>query len=393
MSCGRLYQSAKRWDLRPEGPTSSYVLWSHFGCQNGEREDVKNVGPAIDGGKLSLNPNTIAIFLRILRNDSAKMPRDNVDYCLEVRNSCSQVHPRLMSLIPGSDIDPGLTVVNYSAEIESEVDAIYKHMYDEQTSIDEVIALLQHSEVSSDIRDEIVSCMLHFLFDEYKFFRSYYPARELAMTGYLFGSIIHHDIVDSVPLGIAIRYGHVVNALNRPPDTNIFKSGLQALSHFDTRLAERQPLCQALLRIPHLMEVRPDLTAVIHHDIVVAATDPAVMLISAFDAEIVEPPEELSDKILFIVNNLAPSNFDAKLLEMKDRFDDTFSRRFANYLVDQHISTEPNNRQLYLRFLDAGHRIPYDVPPGSNGPLYYDPEGPRRLDHPVAHPITGRPSS
>ncbi|KAG2143636.1 hypothetical protein DEU56DRAFT_938668 [Suillus clintonianus] len=233
-----------------------------------------------------------------------------------------------MSLIPSNDIDPGLTVVNYSAEIESEVDAIYKHMYDEQTSIDEVITLLQRSEVSSDTCDhDIFSCMLHFLFGEYKFFQSYYPACELAMTGYLFGSIIHHDLVDSVPLGIAIRY--VVDALNCPPDTNLFKFGLQALSRFESRLAEWQPLCQALLRIPHLMEVRPDLAAVIHHAIAVGGdgsrsnvdmrgisagltADPAPVFTSIhpdkFDAEIVEPPEEISDKILFIVNNLAPSN-------------------------------------------------------------------------------------
>lgn len=339
-----------------------------------ESEKVARMSdPTVDSRTLSLNAHTITIFLRILRNNSAKMPRDDIDYCLEVRNSCLQVHPRLMNLIPGSDIDPGLTVVNYSPEIESEVDAIYKHMYDEQTSIDEVITLLQRSKVSSDTRDhEIFSCMLHFLFDEYKFFQSYYPARELAMTGYLFGSIIHHDLVDSVPLGIAIRY--VVDALSCPPDTNLFKFGLQALSRFETRLSEWQPLCQALLRMPHLMEVRPDLTAVIHRAIAAGGdgsrsnadmrgistgltADPAPVFTSIrpdkFDTEIVEPPEEVSDKILFIVNNLAPSNFDAKLSEMNEQFDDAFSRWFANYLVDQRISSEPNNHQLYLRFLDA----------------------------------------
>ena len=73
------------------------------------------------------------------------MPREDIDYCLEVRNSCLQIHPRLMNLLPGGDTEPGFTVVNYSAEIESEVDAIYKQMYDEQSSIDEVIALLQRS--------------------------------------------------------------------------------------------------------------------------------------------------------------------------------------------------------------------------------------------------------
>src|SRR5262245_13943061 len=100
--------------------------------------------------------------------------------------------------------------------------------------------------------------MLHFLFDEYKFFPSY-PARELAMTGYLFGSLIQHELVDYIPLGIAIRY--ILDALNCPPDSNLFRFGIQALSRFESRLSEWQPLCQALLRIPHLAEARPDLIA------------------------------------------------------------------------------------------------------------------------------------
>ena len=295
------------------------------------------------------------------------MPREDIDYCLEVRGACLQIHPRLMSLTPGTDTEPGFAVVNYSAEIEAEVDAIYKEMYDEQTTIDEVITLLQRSKASSDPRDhEIFSCMLHFLFDEYKFFQSYYPARELAMTGYLFGSIIQHELVDFIPSRIALRY--VVDALSCPPETNLFKFGLQALARFETRLPEWQPLCQALLGIPHLMEARPDLAATIHRAITSGADGsnvdirghpvdlaPVFMAIQpdTLDAEIVMPAEELSDKILFIVNNLAPSNFDSKVTEMKDYFEDTHARWFANYLVDQRISAEPNNQQLYLRFLDA----------------------------------------
>ncbi|EGN96141.1 hypothetical protein SERLA73DRAFT_112282 [Serpula lacrymans var. lacrymans S7.3] len=334
--------------------------------------------PATESRTMSLNPQIIAVFLRLLRHNSAKMSREDIDYCLDVRNTCLQVYPRLMSLTPGSDAEPGLTVVNYSPEIEAEVDAIYKQMYDEQTTIDEVVSLLQRSKASTDSRDhEIFSCMLHFLFDEYKFFQSYYPPRELAMTGYLFGSLIQHQLVDYLPLGIAIRY--VVDALNCPPETNLFKFGLQALSRFESRLSEWQPLCQALLRIPHLMEARPDLTAVIHRAIVAGGdeslssadmrgitagltADPAPVFTAiqpdTLEGEIIAPPEELSDKILFIVNNLAPSNFDSKLAEMQEHFDDAFSRWFANYLVDQRVSTEPNNHQLYLRFLDALDKQP-----------------------------------
>ena len=298
---------------------------------------------------------------------------ESLDYCLEVRNACLQIHPRLINLMPGSDVEPGLTVVTYSAEIEAEVDSIYKKMYDEHITIDDVIALLQRNKNSNNPRDhEIFSCMLHFLFDEYKFFQSYYPPRELAMTGYLFGSLIQYQLVDYIPLGVAIRY--VLDALNCPPETNLFKFGLQALVRFESRLAEWQPLCQALMKIPHLLDARPELVSILNRAISVGSETsnnapdgralpegappeaaPAFTSIrpDAAEGEAEAPPEEISDKILFIVNNLAPSNFDAKLIEMREQFQEQYSKWFANYLVDQRVSTEPNNHQLYLRFLDA----------------------------------------
>ncbi|KAF8226250.1 Not1-domain-containing protein [Tricholoma matsutake] len=328
--------------------------------------------PAVENRTMSLSPHTITIILRVLRNSSALMNEGDVDFCLEVRNACLQIHPRLMSLTPGSDIEPGFTVVSYSAEIEAEVDGIYKQMYDENTSIDEVIAMLELHKASTNPRDhEVFSCMLHFLFDEYKFFQSYYPARELAMTGYLFGSLIQHQLIDYIPLGIAIRY--VLDALNCPPETNLFKFGLQALSQFENRLSEWQPLCAALLAIPHMIEAQPDLSGKLQRALASAdgsnnaslmtlggSSDPVVVFTAIQPDTIIgnieSPPEELSDRILFIVNNLAPSNFETKLTEMRDQFDDSFSRWFANYLVDQRISTEPNNHGLYLRFLDAMDR-------------------------------------
>ena len=293
-------------------------------------------------------------------------------YCLEVRNACLQIHPRLMNLSPDSDQEPGFSVVTYSTEVESEVDSIYKQMYDENITIDQIIQMLQRTKESTSSRDhEIFSCMLHFLFDEYKFFQSFYPPRELAMTGYLFGSLIQHRLVDYIPLGIAIRY--VLDALQCPPETNLFKFGVQALSRFESRLPEWQPLCEKLLQIPHLLDARPDLAdnarrALLNPEEVLVegplgamngATEPTHYAFTALkpdelaSTETEEPDEEVSDKILFLVNNLAPSNFESKTEEMKERFKDQYARWFANYLVDQRVSTEPNNHQLYLRFLDA----------------------------------------
>ncbi|KAH9981460.1 Not1-domain-containing protein [Lactifluus volemus] len=314
--------------------------------------------PAVESRTMTLNPLTITIFLRVLRNNSNIMHPSDVDYCLEVRNACLQIHPRLMNLTPGLDTEPGFSVVNYTPEIELEVDGIFKQMYDEQITIDDVIAMLQRYKNSSNSRDhEIFSCMLHFLFDEYKFFQTWYPSRELAMTGHLFGSIIQHELVDYIPLGIAIQ-------------TNLFEFGLRALSRFESRLSEWAPLCQALLDIPHLLEARPDLATLLRRALASGGEnvgDARVAPVSRAEASVVftainpdrdddpflSPPEETSDKILFIINNLAPVNINSKLEDMRVHFKEDHSRWFANYLVDQRISTEPNNHQLYLQFLDG----------------------------------------
>ena len=347
----------------------------------------------IESRTMPLNAHVVTVILRVLRSRSARfsmlvsnicanltisteyMPEADVEACLDVRNACLQIHPRLMNLTPGSEIEPGFAVMSYSADIEAEVDNIYKQMYDTATSIDEVTNMLQRFKASQNPRDhELFSCMLHFLFDEYRFFQSDYPARELSLTAYLFGSLIRHQLIDYIPLGIAIRY--ILDALGCAPHTNLFEFGIQALNRFEFRLPEWRPLCEALSHIPQFAEARPDLAANIQHILAsggpvdgtdlqnmtlapsnVPAPEPAPVFTSirpnAITGEVATPPEELSDKILFIVNNLAPSNFDVKIEEMREQFVDEYSRWFAHYLVDQRISSEPNNHSLYLCFLDT----------------------------------------
>jgi CCR4-NOT transcription complex subunit 1 len=304
-------------------------------------------------------------------------------YFAEVRNLSYTLHPKLLNLTPGSDTESGLSVAVFPPNIEQEVESIYSRIYAGDISIDQALDMLRESKSATSLHDkEIFACMLHSLFDEYKFFHQY-PARELAMTGYMFGSIIQLRLLENVPLGIAIRY--VLEAIRSPPDSNLFAFGIEALMRFESRLVEWAPLCSTLLRIPHLHTARPDVAESVRRALVRAENaangeggddladggiqfpelDPAPLTFTAIQADdmssdpIAEPSPEDSEKILFIVNNLAPTNFQAKLDEMKERFKEGFSRWFANYLVDQRVSTEPNNHSIYLRFLDGleSHRL------------------------------------
>ena len=125
----------------------------------------------IEGRAMSLNPTTITIVLRILRNkcvvslpdcaldsqfcfSSNMLSPEHLARCSEIRNLCLQMHPRLMSLHSNPDMEPSLIVITYSNEIESEVDGIYKQMYNENTTIDEVIAMLQTYKESKNPRDQ-----------------------------------------------------------------------------------------------------------------------------------------------------------------------------------------------------------------------------------------------
>ena len=53
---------------------------------------------------------------------------------------------------------------------------------------------------------DIYQCMIHNLFDEYRFFPKY-PEKELQTTARIFGEIIAHNVLSNIRLGIALRYG------------------------------------------------------------------------------------------------------------------------------------------------------------------------------------------
>ncbi|KAG8755159.1 hypothetical protein FRC14_004305 [Serendipita sp. 396] len=310
-----------------------------------------------------LNAQTVSIFLRAMKSfvnspAGGGLTAEEQDNMLEVRNICLQAHPRLMSLLPNSDVEPGTTVIVYAPEIEAEVEAIYRKLYAGVLSVEDLLAVLDAAKRHENARDhEIFAGVLHTVFDEYKFYPEY-PPRELRITAQLFGSLIQNHLVEGVPLGIAIRC--VITALNDP---KLFSFGVQSLARFLPRLVEFPGVCHDLLAMQHLTEAQPDMVEQIRKLLRYAESGamgenggpPVFSSILPDDLEmtVTEPPEEVSDKILFIINNLALSNLDSKTNEMKECYSDDIARWFARYLVEERVSTELNNHPLYLQFLDA----------------------------------------
>ncbi|KAJ4827650.1 hypothetical protein Tsubulata_008272 [Turnera subulata] len=106
----------------------------------------------------------------------------------------------------------------------------------------------------------IFECMIANLFEEYRFFPKY-PERQLKIAAILFGSVIKHQLVTHLTLGIALR--GVLDALRKPPDSKMFVFGTKALEQFVDRLIEWPQYCHHILQISHLRSTHLELVTFI----------------------------------------------------------------------------------------------------------------------------------
>ena len=133
----------------------------------------------------------------------------------------------------------------------------FQQIYQSEESAREVVKKLKQFKVSGSAREnDIFACMIHNLFDEYRFF-SKYPEKELRITGILSGLLIKEQLVSSITLGIALRY--VLEALRKNPNNNLqsgkmFRFGMFALEQFKNRLHEWPQYCSHIIQIPHLKD-------------------------------------------------------------------------------------------------------------------------------------------
>ncbi|KAG0264770.1 hypothetical protein DFQ27_001042 [Actinomortierella ambigua] len=357
----------------------------------------------------------IAVFLRVLL--SSQISPENAGLLRDVHNACLQLHPRLATVVPAVENATGAET-SFSAEVEAITNDYYRRIYRGELSIPEIVELLQQFKNSANLREQdIYACMIHNLFDEYRFFPTY-RERQLAITSDLFGALIQHQLVSYIPLGIALRY--ILDALRNPPGSKMFNFGAQALSRFQSRLQEWPTYCTHLLQIPHLQEVHPEIIQYIH-SVLPSATAAAAsapdslahtltgisngvnpadfgaaslvnsssptdasqrqaaqqqqqpasstprsapapvftslnvdtLLIARDEIDYEIPSESTQDKILFIINNVSQNNIDTKLQEMREVLKESAYRWFSHYIVVKRASIEPNYHALYLRFLDG----------------------------------------
>ncbi|XP_018113580.1 CCR4-NOT transcription complex subunit 1 isoform X2 [Xenopus laevis] len=301
-------------------------------------------------------------------------------------------------------------------EANSYFQRIYNQPPHPTMSVDEVLEMLQRFKDSNIKRErEVFNCMLRNLFEEYRFFPQY-PDKELHITACLFGGIIEKGLVTYMALGLALRYvlealrkpfqskmyffgiAALDRFKNRLKDYPQYCQHLASISHFmqfphhlqeyiEYGQQSRDPpvkmqgsittpgsialsQAQAPAKAPSSSAVTTSTTTTPAKTITITRptgvsfkkdVPPSInttnidTLLVATDlaGQLVEPPENVQEKIAFIFNNLSQSNMTQKVEELKEIVKDEFMPWVSQYLVMKRVSIELNFHSLYSNFMDA----------------------------------------
>uniref|UniRef100_K3W9T3 CCR4-Not complex component Not1 C-terminal domain-containing protein n=1 Tax=Globisporangium ultimum (strain ATCC 200006 / CBS 805.95 / DAOM BR144) TaxID=431595 RepID=K3W9T3_GLOUD len=437
----------------------------------------RNYARAIPKGSITpqtghlLTIESLAVILKCIMAVQNALPQTISHELKRIITLCMETHP-VISAATRAQVDTAASVTeNPSAEapaftaemIEEQANAYFQQIYTSEQNINDVVAMLKRFQSSRDERErQIFYCMIHNLFDEYRFFPRY-PEMELRITGVLFGKLIEHQVLPPNFLQTALR--SVLESLREPVNSKFFFFGACALQQFVPRLRELPAYCTNLSQIPHLQHALPEIMRQVNQvtrsialsgktpaelasgaggsgllgsdgssdaagklsplniagatafsgspseaasssgnglpksltpsklvqanegvspllDVQIPqslmsrsvtstspkvitvpqqAPPPAVLEVDHIfhesskvddDEVIVQPDENIKDRIHFIVNNMSISNLDAKIPEVRKMLLDTYHAWLANYLVVKRISTQPNYHTVYLIFIE-----------------------------------------
>lgn len=275
---------------------------------------------------------------------------------------------------------------SFPNHIDKEMQQNYRKLYAQETGITEMVTYLEELRTSKTSHDqELFACMIHGLFDEYDCFPNY-PIHALATTSVLFGSIIRFKLVDHIPLRVALAM--VYQAVrDNTTSSSMYKFGLQALVQFRDRLKEWKSYCNLLSNVPGLQgtdiwnavqevvqgdtdrHTEPSIDGSLapedeHPDLpdgeALSQSPQTLPPFRSLQADTANrdpfayenPSEEVQDKVLFIVNNVAQSNLDSKIKDLHEWLDKPHYQWFADYLVVKRAKLEPNYHTLYLELLE-----------------------------------------
>lgn len=259
--------------------------------------------------------------------------------------------------------------VPFAPEIEEEMQSYLQKMYSGEISIKDVVDVLRRLKESNVKKDkDVFACITHAILAECVFFKDY-PLEALATTSVLFGSMVLFNIFSGFILDVALH--KILVFAKEGPESKMFKFAIQAIYAFRMRLTDFPQYCKDILKEVPGLQTQTQVYQFIYDAAQVSekansskqgkTITPVELIpqeyffVGEWNAPVSQetPPKAITEKVLFIVNNLTMDNFNDKITDLKESLQPNYYAWFANYLVNQRAKTEPNYHELYVKIVTA----------------------------------------
>ena len=319
---------------------------------------------------IPLSNEAYMTFLKLLQNNAQNYSPQFQAALRDVTAMCSQVFPSLENNGMPNGAEQQQSV--FPPDVEERANSFYEKIYTGELPLAGFVDLMTKMLKSNDPKDKMVAeSMVKTLFDEFRFFHKY-PDRELLITGDIFGSLIRYEFLEPSQLALGLRY--VLDSLQRPLGTKMFRFGVTALMQFQSRLPDWPQYCSHLLQISQLNDAHPDiykavqksfenpntkstapaededLTGEVKQGTVAQLTSDSLATRSSDHSA---PSHAVQEKLLFILNNLSDSNVKGKVSEIKGLVTENIFSWLSSYLIVKRIIIEPNYHHVYMMLIDG----------------------------------------
>ncbi|KAJ1980186.1 CCR4-NOT core subunit cdc39 [Dimargaris verticillata] len=337
---------------------------------------------------LLLRPHELVVILNLLT--SSYLTNEQMAYLKALYPSYTKLQSGILAAV--EELSP-----TASEEAEKTAESYYLRLYKGDVTVVQLLDHLMQLRDSLEMRDnKVYSSVLMCLLDEFKFLPNY-PDKELAIYSVFFGSVVARRLLtkDDLPLAVKI----LLEALNSNSSGRVFSFAMTALAQLKETLSVWPTACKVIDQVPNVRHSNTEVATFIHAlatqlaDPAMAAnipTDPYFVLDSVatttgslsssaalptssdatpahpqlpFNAVVVDtltdnlvledPPEEVQDKLLFIMNNVAQNNLEAKVDEMNTVLDAPVYRWFSQNILVKRASNQPNYHTLYVQLLET----------------------------------------
>ena len=217
-------------------------------CQNNINQNENNKASTLEKAQLSIE--SLSIILNTLNSYNIQNENNNTinngKISLKTKIEIEEINKIIIDIydeIQDQQIN--------SEEIEKEVSQLLRSMFQEKISTDKIISLLIKYKSSNDKKEnEIFSCLIHGVLDEYKLYNKY-PQDKLKKISELFGKIINNKLLDGIIETLALKY--ILNGIKAGSGLLYF-FGINALSQFIPKISHWPSYMRTLLDLEQIKQ-------------------------------------------------------------------------------------------------------------------------------------------